>query len=52
MIQKHEESRGVTVEDLIEPIKLAVQLLRNTAVAEKETDEIVKLDSTVPDEGI
>lgn len=29
---------------------MATQLLRNTAIAEKETEEVVKIDSNVPDE--
>lgn len=52
LIDKHEKGpQGLTVDELIGPVKLAIQLLRNTATAEKETEEVVKLDSTVPDEG-
>ena len=52
MVHRYEDNGSVRTEDLIGPVKLAVQLLKNTAEAEKETEEIVKIDSTVPDEGI
>lgn len=51
LVHRYEDNGNVRTEDLIGPVKLAVQLLKNTAEAEKETEEIVKIDSTVPDEG-
>ena len=51
LIQKHETKKSITVEELIGPVKLAIQLLKNSSETKKETEEVVKLDSNVPDEG-
>ncbi|CAG5111017.1 Oidioi.mRNA.OKI2018_I69.chr2.g5356.t1.cds [Oikopleura dioica] len=50
LIDRHEAEKNVTVEELIGPTKLAVQLLKTSLRGSPIKNDLVKIDSTVPKE--
>ena len=50
LLERHNKEKNVTVEELIGPTKLAVQLLKTSIKGPAIKNDLVKIDSAVPQE--